>query len=67
VNPKRRWIPGMLTSSGLRVVRVDEDGYVLGYSERMGHTWIVDEEDTPDRDDFATRAILEVQKAQGPW
>ena len=27
-----RWLPGMLTLSGLRVVQVDDDGYALGAS-----------------------------------
>lgn len=26
-------MPGMLTSSGIRVFRVDDDGYVLGYGD----------------------------------
>lgn len=54
----------MLTSSGVRVIRVDEDGYTIGYSQRMGHTWIVDESEVPDLDDPATRAILEVEDAR---
>lgn len=28
-----RWVPGMLTDSGVRVFRVDDDGYVIGYGD----------------------------------
>ncbi len=58
------WIPGMLTTSGLRVIRVDEDGYTLGYSEKLGHTWMIGPDHEPDRHDLATRAILEVEDAR---
>ena len=53
-----RWMPGMLTLNGRRVVRVDEDGYVTAYSNVMGHTWDVGKDELPDFRDAATLGCL---------
>jgi hypothetical protein len=53
-----RWMPGMLTLNGLRVVRVEPDGYVTGYSTVMGHTWDIGKNELPDLRDPATLGCL---------
>lgn len=56
--PGWRWLPGMLTSTGLRVLRVDDDGYAVGYKESMGYIWTLDNDSLPDLTDAATRGCL---------
>jgi len=53
-----RWMPGMLTLGGLRVVRVEPDGYVTAYSTVMGHTWDIKKDELPDLRDAATLGCL---------
>jgi hypothetical protein len=56
--PGWRWLPGMLTSTGLRVLRVDDDGYTVGYKESMGYIWTLGNDALPDLTDAATRGCL---------
>lgn len=57
--PQWRWRPGMLTLSGLRVVRVDADGYAIGvHGDYAGHVIELRGENLPDLDDPATRGCL---------
>lgn len=55
----QKWIPGMRTTSGIRVLAVDDDGVVHGWSEREWSPAYVYEIDEPDRDDPATVGCLE--------
>jgi hypothetical protein len=54
-----KWLPGMLTMDGIRVVRVDVDpgGYAIGYSTG-GYVWALNADDLPAFADPATLGCL---------
>lgn len=52
-----RWLPGMLTTDRLRVVRADPDGYVLGWSTG-GYVWALNADALPGLTDPATLGCL---------
>ena len=62
------WMPGMLTETGLRVVRRDFDGYVVGYYEHMSYIAECVKGSLPDLTDPATLGCLLalVREAWGP-
>lgn len=53
-----RWLPGMRTSTGVRVLRIEEDGYTIGWQEKAGHIWTVGPEHVPDLADPATLGCM---------
>jgi len=53
-----RWMRGMRTLQGLRIVRVDDDGYVLGWHERQEYLMEPVSDSVPDLLDPATRGCL---------
>lgn len=63
-----RWMPGMRSERGLRIVRRDDDGYVIGYYDNQ---WYMSEcvpGSLPDLSDPATLGCLLalVREAWGP-
>ena len=52
-----RWLPGMLTTDGIRLVRVDPDEYSIGYSTG-GYVWALNADALPDLTDAATLGCL---------
>lgn len=63
-----RWMPGMRSEKGLRIVRRDDDGYVIGYYDNQ---WYMSEcvpGSLPDLTDPATLGCLLalVREAWGP-
>jgi len=63
-----QWMPGMRSEKGLRIVRRDDDGYVIGYYDNQ---WYMSEcvpGSLPDLSDPATLGCLLalVRKAWGP-
>ena len=63
-----RWMPGMLSEKGLRVVRRDYDGYVIGYYADRYYVSECVPGTLPDLSDPATLGCLLalVRKAWGP-
>ena len=53
-----RWMPGMLTAWGTRVIRVDPDNYVVGFHTRLAFASLVEDDDLPDLTDPATLGCL---------
>lgn len=53
-----RWIPGMLTTDGFRICRVDADGYKFGYLTKYSYAYTVDGDVLPDLEDPATLGCL---------
>ena len=53
-----RWIPGMLTTDGFRICRVDADGYKFGYLTKYSYAYTVDGDVLPDLEDHATLGCL---------
>jgi len=62
------WMPGMLSNKGLRIVRRDFDGYVVGYYENMSYIAECVPGTLPDLTDPATLGCLLslVREAWGP-
>ena len=62
------WMPGMLSKNGLRIVRRDFDGYVVGYYENMSYIAECVPGTLPDLTDPATLGCLLalVREAWGP-
>jgi hypothetical protein len=52
-----RWMPGMVTTHGQRIARVDADGYAVAYY-RGGHLQPVEADALPDLTDQATLGCL---------
>jgi hypothetical protein len=55
--PRWRWMPGMVTTYGQRIARVDDDGYTVAYT-RGGHLQTVEPDALPDLTDPATLGCL---------
>jgi hypothetical protein len=55
--PRWRWMPGMVTTYGQRIARVDADGYTVAY-QRGGHLQMVEADALPDLTDPATLGCL---------
>jgi hypothetical protein len=55
--PRWRWMPGMVTTYGQRIARVDADGYTVAY-QRGGHLQMVEADALPDLADPATLGCL---------
>jgi len=55
--PRWRWMPGMVTTYGQRIARVDADGYAVAYY-RGGHLQPVEADALPDLSDPATLGCL---------
>lgn len=55
--PRWRWMPGMVTTYGQRIARVDADGYTVAYY-RGGHLQLVEPDALPDLTDPATLGCL---------
>jgi len=53
-----RWMPGMLSTKGLRVTRRDRDGYVVGYYENLSYIAECVPGSLPDLSDPATLGCL---------
>lgn len=53
-----RWMPGMLSETGLRVTRRDDDGYVVGYYENLSYIAQCVPGTLPDLSDPATLGCL---------
>ncbi len=53
-----QWKIGMSTSSNQRVIRVDSDGYVLGYQSYINYLTQVTQDTIPDLSDPATLGCL---------
>ena len=53
-----RWMPGMLTTDGFRICRVDADGYKFGYLTEYSYAHTVDGDVLPDLQDHATLGCL---------
>ena len=53
-----RWMPGMLAETGLRVVRRDDDGHVIGYYVNQWHMSECVPGSLPDLRDPATLGCL---------
>ena len=49
-----RWMPGMLTLDGWRILRVDEDGYRFAYNVKQSYVYALVEDALPDLTDPAT-------------
>ena len=49
-----RWMPGMLTTDGFRICRVDADGYKFGYLTEYSYAHTVEGDVLPDLQDHAT-------------
>jgi hypothetical protein len=52
-----RWMPGMLTKDGIRLERVDPDGYGIGRSAG-GYAYTLNADSVPDFSDAATVGCL---------
>ena len=63
-----RWMPGMLSNKGLRIVRRDYDGYVVGYYENLSYIAECVPGTLPDLSDPATLGCLLalVRESWGP-
>ena len=63
-----RWMPGMRSDKGLRIVRRDDDGYVIGYYDNQWYLSECVSGSTPDLTDPATLGCLLalVREAWGP-
>jgi hypothetical protein len=55
--PRWRWMPGMVTTHGQRIARVDADGYAVAYY-RGGHLQMPEAGALPDLTDPATMGCL---------
>ncbi len=55
--PRWRWMPGMVTTYGQRIARVDDDGYTVAYT-RGGHLQMVEAGALPNLTDPATLGCL---------
>jgi hypothetical protein len=55
--PRWRWMPGMVTTYGQRIARVDADDYTVAYT-RGGHLQTVEPDALPDLTDAATLGCL---------
>ena len=55
--PRWRWMPGMVTTYGQRIARVDADGYTVAY-QRGGHLQTVEADALPNITDPATMGCL---------
>jgi hypothetical protein len=53
-----QWKIGMSTSSNQRVIRIDSDGYVLGYQSYINYLTQVTQDTIPDLSDPATLGCL---------
>jgi hypothetical protein len=53
-----RWLPGMLESKGLRILRVAPDGYAFAWNQKYHHGWTIGSEALPDLGDAATRGCV---------
>ena len=53
-----KWLPGMLESKGLRILRVAPDGYAFAWNQTYHHGWTLGSEALPDLGDAATRGCL---------
>lgn len=53
-----RWMPGMLTTDGFRICRVDADGYKFGYLTEYSYAHTVEGDVLPDLEDAATLGCL---------
>jgi len=54
-----RWMPGMVTETGVRVLRRDTDGYTIGYGPRTSYCIMeVTSDALPDLSDPATLGCL---------
>ena len=53
-----RWLPGMKTTEGVRVLAVDADGYCIGAMPGAHHVVEVRRNALPDLEDAATRGCL---------
>jgi len=53
-----RWVPGMLSAKGLRVIRRDSDGYVVGYYQDLSYIAECVPGTLPDLTDPATLGCL---------
>jgi len=53
-----QWKIGMSTSSNQRVIRIDSDGYVLGYQSYINYLTQVTQDTIPDLSDSATLGCL---------
>lgn len=53
-----RWMLGMTTQGGCRVLRRDPDGYTIGYPVKIGHMTEVRRDALPDLSDPATLGCL---------
>lgn len=54
-----RWMPGMVTETGIRVLRRDTDGYTIGYGPRTSYCIMeVTSDALPDLTDPATLGCL---------
>jgi len=54
-----RWMPGMVTETGIRVLRRDDDGYTIGYGPRTSYCIMeVTSDAIPDLSDPATLGCL---------
>lgn len=56
--PAWRWMPGMSTQGGCRVLRRDPDGYTVGYHTKNGYVMQVQGDTLPDLSDPATIGCL---------
>lgn len=53
-----RWMPGMLTTDGFRICRVDADGYKFGYLTEYSYAHTVEGDVLPDLTDAASLGCL---------
>ena len=54
-----RWMPGMVTTTGVRILRRDDDGYTIGYGPRTSYCVMqVFPDSLPDLSDPATLGCL---------
>jgi len=52
-----RWMPGMLTTTRMRVIRVDDDGNADGFHDQACYLWVI-KDALPDLEDPATLGCL---------
>ena len=62
-----KWLPGMLTSDGFRVCRVDTDGYKFGYHTEYNYAYAVVGDVLPDLEDPATLGCLLALVREAWW
>lgn len=53
-----RWMPGMKTTNGIRIIFIHADGSLFGWHERDSYLVQANSESLPDLEDAATRGFL---------